>query len=414
MTDFSSWRGSFRTWRGQRPFWAGLLTLLGGLPIMYFPYAHLTLGQLTVRMATADRFRLVDHRRADGRAGLHRVVPVHRTGLRRGRHDPARPGLRSSVSNLGGFLVGFLLALIGGGMALSWSPGRPANGLAMPVGEPAVAGIGVDDESTNGRHQCRVTRLGPRFRAARPQLRTGRGTRPRASHCSPACTYPAGKAIALAAMPTAVLMGMGLTRRLAQAAEPTPLQRPLRRRTTAVAGRLVVGEPVEFAGRARAVRSSRLAAPRRTAKAKIEPDREPSKSASRRDKTITTDPRARFRLSVVDHLGPLTGSGSGPRPAPTASPKPSATPSRQRPPTAAEAGHSAAVGGLAKTLGDAVKAPPTAFQGRRFVTFADPVRHRAANSMPDARRQRWPTPGWTNASLPAQPGPGSCRATSST
>ena len=49
---FGSWRRSFRTWRGQRPFWAGLLTLLGGLPIMYFPYANLTVGQLTIRMAT--------------------------------------------------------------------------------------------------------------------------------------------------------------------------------------------------------------------------------------------------------------------------------------------------------------------------------------------------------------------------
>ena len=43
---------TFRHWRWQRPFWAGLLTLLAGVPIAYFPYANLTLGQLTLRMAT--------------------------------------------------------------------------------------------------------------------------------------------------------------------------------------------------------------------------------------------------------------------------------------------------------------------------------------------------------------------------
>jgi hypothetical protein len=30
------------------------------------------------------------------------------------------------VSNLGGFLIGFLLALIGGAMAVSWAPGTPS------------------------------------------------------------------------------------------------------------------------------------------------------------------------------------------------------------------------------------------------------------------------------------------------
>ncbi len=45
-------RHSFRGWRGQRSFWGGLLSILGGIPIMYFPYANLTLGSMTIRMAT--------------------------------------------------------------------------------------------------------------------------------------------------------------------------------------------------------------------------------------------------------------------------------------------------------------------------------------------------------------------------
>ncbi|RSS30522.1 DUF6114 domain-containing protein, partial [Streptomyces sp. WAC08241] len=45
-------RRNFRSWRGQRPFWAGLFTLLGGIPIAYFPYASLKLGHMTLSMAT--------------------------------------------------------------------------------------------------------------------------------------------------------------------------------------------------------------------------------------------------------------------------------------------------------------------------------------------------------------------------
>ncbi len=150
---FGSWRVSFRTWRGQRPFWAGLLTLLGGLPIMYFPYAHLTLGQLTVRMATET-----------GSGSLIIGVLLVVLGCTMWFQSTARvfAGVAAIllalvslvVSNFGGFVVGFLLALIGGGMALSWSPGRSANSVPMVSAEPAVAGIGGDDESMNGRHSA--------------------------------------------------------------------------------------------------------------------------------------------------------------------------------------------------------------------------------------------------------------------
>ena len=160
-----SWRRSFRAWRGQRPFWAGLLTLLGGLPIMYFPYANLTVGQLTVRMATTA-----------GSGSLIIGVLLVVLGFTLWFQSTARVfagvaaillGLVSLVvSNFGGLLVGFLLALIGGGMAVAWAPGPPANGVpaaGTPAAEgdgdsnapePAVAGFGADDESMNGRHRA--------------------------------------------------------------------------------------------------------------------------------------------------------------------------------------------------------------------------------------------------------------------
>ncbi|CAM5651972.1 hypothetical protein STENM327S_00677 [Streptomyces tendae] len=42
------------------------------------------------------------------------------------------------VSNLGGFLIGFLFALVGGAMAVSWVPGEP------PRAEPPLEGKGTD------------------------------------------------------------------------------------------------------------------------------------------------------------------------------------------------------------------------------------------------------------------------------
>lgn len=165
---FGSWRRSFRTWRGQRPFWAGLLTLLGGLPIMYFPYANLTVGQLTIRMATTA-----------GSGSLIIGVLLVVLGLTMWYQSAARIfagvaaillGLVSLVvSNFGGFLVGFLLALIGGGMAVAWVAGTPSNDAGDPARghgpqpdlsgdsapEPVVTGAGADEQpNLNGRHRA--------------------------------------------------------------------------------------------------------------------------------------------------------------------------------------------------------------------------------------------------------------------
>ncbi|UYQ64455.1 DUF6114 domain-containing protein [Streptomyces peucetius] len=114
-------RRNFRNWRGQRPFWAGLFTLLGGIPIAYFPYASLQLGQMTLSMSTTG-----------GAGSLIIGVLLVTLGLTMWFQAVARvfAGVATillalvsiPVSNLGGFLMGFLLALVGGAMALSWVP----------------------------------------------------------------------------------------------------------------------------------------------------------------------------------------------------------------------------------------------------------------------------------------------------
>ncbi|MGI5136852.1 MULTISPECIES: DUF6114 domain-containing protein [unclassified Streptomyces] len=161
------YRRRFRDWRGTRPFWAGLFVLLSGFPIMYFPYAHLKIGQLTVAMATTA---------GAGSLIIGVLLVVLGLTLWFQQHVRVFAGVAAillalvslPVSNFGGFVVGFLFALIGGAMAVSWAPGVPKP-QAQEAGtadedSPLEAADGVsaqDDLSgtiplngTNGRHSA--------------------------------------------------------------------------------------------------------------------------------------------------------------------------------------------------------------------------------------------------------------------
>jgi hypothetical protein len=141
------WRYRFRVWRGQRPFWAGLLTILAGLPIAYFPYANISLGALSLTMATTA-----------GSGSLIIGVLLVVLGLTMWYQSAVRvfSGVATIllalvslvVSNIGGFIMGFLLGLIGGALAVSWAPGTPpAEGGADPAELPDS---GKDDDGDTG------------------------------------------------------------------------------------------------------------------------------------------------------------------------------------------------------------------------------------------------------------------------
>ncbi|MFE5144022.1 DUF6114 domain-containing protein [Streptomyces fagopyri] len=115
-------RRNFRSWRGERPFWAGLFVLLGGFPIAYFPYANLQIGHLTLAMSTTA---------GAGSLIIGVLLGVLGISLWFQRHVRTFAGVAAillalvsiPVANLGGFLIGFLFALVGGAMAVSWAPG---------------------------------------------------------------------------------------------------------------------------------------------------------------------------------------------------------------------------------------------------------------------------------------------------
>jgi len=134
-------RRNFRTWRGDRPFWAGLYIVFGGFPIAYFPYAHLHLGHLTLAMSTTA---------GAGSLIIGVLLVVLGISLWFQKHVRTFAGVAAillalvsiPVANLGGFLIGFLFALLGGAMAVSWVPGEPE--------ESYVASSSLDKQDAPG------------------------------------------------------------------------------------------------------------------------------------------------------------------------------------------------------------------------------------------------------------------------
>ncbi|MGW2486781.1 DUF6114 domain-containing protein [Streptomyces sp. NPDC001606] len=173
--QFTRRRLQFRAWRGTRPFWAGLYILLSGLPIIYFPYFHLQVGHLTLAMATTA---------GAGSLIIGVLLIVLGISLWFQKHVRTFAGVAAillalvslPVSNFGGFIMGFLLALIGGAMAVAWAPGvapqpeppaeaapgQDAGPQAAPLPEQRVDGFAEPNDlsgtspanGANGRHSA--------------------------------------------------------------------------------------------------------------------------------------------------------------------------------------------------------------------------------------------------------------------
>ncbi|GGR99637.1 MULTISPECIES: DUF6114 domain-containing protein [Streptomyces] len=172
--QFTRRRLQFRAWRGTRPFWAGLFVMLGGFLILYFPYAHVQLGNLSMTVGTPGGSSSLII------GGLLIALGII---LWFQQHIRVFGGVAAillalvsiPLSNIGGFIVGFLCALTGGAMAIAWSPGAPAqpqptDGTAGQGGSPAAAHLpeqhvyGLDDPNdlsgtnpangANGRHSA--------------------------------------------------------------------------------------------------------------------------------------------------------------------------------------------------------------------------------------------------------------------
>lgn len=145
------WRG----WRRGRPFWGGLLTVLAGTEIAVIPLAPL---KVMLHQGTAGLPTVV--------LGLVMVVlglsawfgPQYR-GLA-GVLTVLLAAAALVLSNLGGFMIGTLLGVVGGALIFAWRPvpagpppegqpdAEPADGSAAHVGHPSGAAADASKEDT--------------------------------------------------------------------------------------------------------------------------------------------------------------------------------------------------------------------------------------------------------------------------
>ena len=111
-------RSRFRAWRHRRPFWGGALTILSGLQV--FASTQLTVGSLQVRIGIEGLQSIVIPVVLVLAGLLIWFMPAHRVfyGV-----ITIVVALYSLVGvNLGGFLIGMILGVVGGALAVAWVP----------------------------------------------------------------------------------------------------------------------------------------------------------------------------------------------------------------------------------------------------------------------------------------------------
>ncbi|HEX6197696.1 MAG TPA: DUF6114 domain-containing protein [Jiangellaceae bacterium] len=138
MSKIGAVRNRFRQWRRARPFWGGLLIILSGLEIIGTTQLSLDNIQISIGLEGLQSILIPVILVTAGI--LIWAMPVHRVfyGV-----IALVVALYSLVGvNLGGFLIGMLLGIFGGSLAVAWSPRAP-DGQSSPDN-----GTSADDEST--------------------------------------------------------------------------------------------------------------------------------------------------------------------------------------------------------------------------------------------------------------------------
>jgi hypothetical protein len=135
----AGWRRGFRHWRRSRPFWAGVITLAAAYELVAVP--HLTLGGLTFQQGIAG----VGTWLMAALMALMAMVMWFQPQLRviAGVSTILFALASFLTSNLGGFLLGMVLGLVGGSLAVGWDVDKPK-------AEAPAEQVAADDEPSDG------------------------------------------------------------------------------------------------------------------------------------------------------------------------------------------------------------------------------------------------------------------------
>ncbi|MGH3252974.1 MAG: DUF6114 domain-containing protein [Trebonia sp.] len=121
-------RAQWRAWRRSRPFWGGLLLIVAGVELVLLPLSGVLVHgglKLVIYIGIGGVFGVLIGALLIAAGTALLVNPAHRSfyGI-----AGIVGGLASfPASNLGGFFVGMLLAIVGGALGYAWSP-LPVNG----------------------------------------------------------------------------------------------------------------------------------------------------------------------------------------------------------------------------------------------------------------------------------------------
>jgi hypothetical protein len=133
-----SFRAGWGRWRRSRPFWGGLLLVLAGLELLALPltgvFVHGAI-KLVIYIGIGGVFGVLIGILLIAAGIVVWVNPAHRVFY--GVAGIVLGIVSFPASNLGGFVLGMLLAIIGGALAFAWVPADPGPVDASP---PARAG----------------------------------------------------------------------------------------------------------------------------------------------------------------------------------------------------------------------------------------------------------------------------------
>jgi Family of unknown function (DUF6114) len=132
-------RRGFRHWRRSRPFWAGVITLAAAYELVAVP--HLKLGGVTIQQGIAGVATWL----MAALMALMAMVMWFQPHLRviAGVSTILFALASFLTSNLGGFLLGMLLGLVGGSLAVGWDVDKPK-------AEAPAEQVPADDEPSDG------------------------------------------------------------------------------------------------------------------------------------------------------------------------------------------------------------------------------------------------------------------------